>query len=192
MTTFEYSTKEISEITAEFRVNPEKGLDRKTITERLTQYGPNKLVLKETTGWHILLRQFKSAFIYLLLAAMVITFFLGEIVDTLLIFIFISVNAGLGFYQEYSSEKTAKLLNKYALPRAKVLRNGKIEHITADQLVPGDIVVLETGDKVPADVRLIKLDNITIDESILTGESVPIFKRAEIIKKQTIIIPRSS
>jgi P-type Mg2+ transporter len=182
MNIFNYSIKNIADATSELGVDLQTGLDKKSVAERVLKFGLNKLALKETTGWHIFLRQFKSAFIYLLLAAMTITIFLGEMVDTLMIFVFIAINAGLGFYQEYSSEKTAQLLNKYSLPRTKVLRGGKVEQITADQLVPGDIVILATGDKVPADIRLIEQNNLTIDETILTGESMPVFKKAENLK----------
>jgi Mg2+-importing ATPase len=184
MNIFNYSIKNIADATSELGVDLQKGLDKKSVTERVSKFGLNKLTLKETTGWYIFLRQLKSAFIYLLLAAMTITIFLGEIVDTLMIFVFIAINAGLGFYQEYSSEKTAQLLNKYSLPRTKVLRSGKVERITADQLVPGDIVILATGDKVPADIRLIEQNNLTIDETILTGESMPVFKKAENLKSK--------
>ncbi len=184
MNIFDYSTKNTTDIAFEFGVDLEKGLDKKTIVERRAKFGLNKLIIKEITGWYIFLRQFKSAFVYLLLAAMVITLFLGEWVDALMIFLFIAINTGLGFYQEYSSEKTAQLLNKYALPRARVLRDGKVEQITADQLVPGDIVFLKTGDKVPADIRLIEQDNIAIDETVLTGESVPVYKRTEALKNK--------
>ena len=182
MEIFNYSTKNIPEILQEFNSDSEKGLNKKEADKLLEKFGLNKIKVKETTGWHIFFRQFQSAFVYLLLGAMAITLFLGQMVDTLMIFIFIAINTVLGFYQEYSSEKTAQLLNKYALHRAKVLRNGKIETVTADQLVPGDIILLETGDKVPADVRLIEQNNLSIDETVLTGESVPVFKKAEILK----------
>lgn len=186
MNIFDYAIKDTVDIASELGVDPQKGLDKKAVTERIAKFGLNQLAIKEITGWHIILRQFKSAFIYLLFAAMAITVILGEVVDTLMIFVFIAINAGLGFYQEYSSEKTAQLLSKFALPRAKVLREGVIGQITAGQLVLGDIVVLETGDKVPADVRLIKQDNLTIDETVLTGESVPVFKKTESLKNRPI------
>ncbi len=184
MDIFNYAVQDTSDIASGLSVDVHKGLDRKAVAARLAEFGPNKLILQEITGWHIFLRQFKSAFIYLLVAAMIITILLGQWVDTLMVFVFIAINAGLGFYQEYSSEKTAQLLSKYALPRAKVLREGKQEQITADQLVPGDVVVLETGDKVPADIRLTEQDNLTIDETILTGESVPVFKKAETLENR--------
>jgi len=182
MKIFNYSQRNPDTIAQELGVDLQKGFGKEAILERQKKFGPNKIKIKETTGWHIFFRQFKSAFIYLLLGAMAITITLGEMVDTVMIFIFIAINTGLGFYQEYSSEKTAQLLNKYALPRAKVLRNGKVEIVTADRLVPGDIILLETGDKVPADVRLIEQNNLSIDETVLTGESVSVFKKAEILK----------
>jgi len=183
MEIFNYSQKNPDDVIRELGVDLQKGLDREIVLERQKKFGPNKIKIKETTGWHIFFRQFKSAFVYLLIGAMAITITLREMVDTIMIFLFLLINTGLGFYQEYSSEKTAQLLNKYALPRAKVLRNGKIEQITADQLVPGDIVFLETGDKVPADIRLIEQNNLNIDETVLTGESVPVFKKIERLKK---------
>ncbi len=183
MNIFEYSIKDIVEVTSEFGVNPQRGLSTKKATERLAKFGFNKLSVKEMSAWHIFFRQFKSAFIYLLLTAMLITMFLGEMADTLMVFLFLAINTCLGFFQEYRSEKTVQLLNKFALPRAKVLRNKKVEQITADLLVPGDIIILETGDKIPADVRLLEQENLMIDETVLTGESVPVFKSVERLKK---------
>ena len=178
---FSYSSQTIAQVSAAFSVNIENGLDKKVVVERLEKFGRNKLILKQTTGLYIFLRQFKSSFIYLLIAALAITLFMGEVIDSLMIFAFLLINTGLGFYQEYSSEKTAQLLNQYTLPRARVLRDGKVEQITADLLVPGDVIVLETGDKVPADIRIIENDDLTIDETVLTGESVPVFKKSETI-----------
>ena len=187
MEIFKYTQKNSDVIAQALGADLQKGFGKKAVLERLKKFGLNKISVKGITGWRIFFRQFKSAFVYLLLGAMAITIALGEMVDTVMIFVFIAINTGLGFYQEYSSEKIAQLLNKYALPRAKVLRNGKIETITADQLVPGDIIFLETGDKVPADIRLIESNNLSIDETVLTGESVPIFKKTESLK----ILPSS-
>jgi len=182
MNIFVYSSKDISEILHEFGSSLDMGLNHTAIVKLQEKFGLNKIQIKESTGWYIFFRQFKSAFVYLLLGAMVITVALGELVDAIMIFLFLLIDIGLGFYQEYSSEKTAQLLNKYALPRATVLRGGKIQRIIADQLVPGDIIFLETGDKVPADVRLIQQNNLNIDETVLTGESVPVFKKADNLK----------
>jgi len=179
MNIFTYATKPITRIASEFGVDVQKGLDKKEAAGRMAKFGRNTVAVTKATGWHIFARQFKSSFVYLLLAAMVITVLLGEIADTLMIGIFLVITSGLGFYQEYSSEKTAALLNTYALPRAKVVRDGNVEQITADQLVQGDVVMLETGDRVPADIRLIAQDRVMIDETVLTGESAPVPKKAE-------------
>ncbi len=179
MKIFEYSVLDSEKVIKEFSTNQKKGLDDNSAAKRQKEFGLNTLALKELKTWHIFLRQFKSSFIYLLFAAMLITIFLREPVDTLMIFIFLLVNTMLGFFQEYRSEKTVKLLNKYSLPRTKVLRNGKIEQITSDKLVPGDIIILETGDKIPADIRIIEENNLIVDETILTGESITVYKKAE-------------
>lgn len=176
MNIFEYSTKDISDIYDEFQSNLNKGLTSSQVSEKLKVYGYNSIHLYQLNGWNIFIRQFKSAFIYLLLLAVLITLILGEVIDTLMIILFLLVNTGLGFYQEYSSEKTAKLLQKYALPRVKVLRDSTISQITADKLFPGDIVVLNTGDKVPADLRIIEQNGLIIDETVLTGESIGVNK----------------
>lgn len=176
---FSYATEDAGELMQRFGVNQKEGLSELFVQEQREKYGPNKLKLDELDPIEIFTRQFKSAFIYLLFGAMAITAFLGEYVDTLMIFGFLAINTVLGFFQEYRSEKTIKLLSKFALPRAKVLRNGKIEQITADLIVPGDIVLIETGDKVPADIRLIEANNLIIDETVLTGESISVYKNAD-------------
>jgi len=179
MNIFNYAVKDCADILEEMKVNPARGLGKKDIATRVKKFGLNKLTLKQITGWHIFFRQFKSAFIYLLLLAMVITVFLGEMIDAIMIFIFLVINTFLGFFQEYRSEKTVQLLNKYTVPKAKVLRYGKIAQIAASELVPGDIIILETGDKVPADARLLEQHNLIINETVLTGESIPVFKKTQ-------------
>ncbi len=183
MNIFEYSTKNIPEVISEFGSDPTKGLNEKEVDWRLQKFGHNLLKLKETSGWYIFFRQFRSAFVYLLFGAIGITLALGEIVEAVMIFLFLAINTFLGFYREYSSEKTIQMLNIFALPRTKVLRNGEINRITSDQLVPGDIIILEIGDKVPADVRLIEQNNLSIDETVLTGESIPVFKKTDTLKQ---------
>jgi len=179
---FNYAIKLKDEVIKKFDTDFNNGLDQKVISAKQKTFGLNKLKLKEVKAWRIFFRQFRSAFIYLLLGAMAITISLGEHIDTLMIFIFLVVNTSLGFFQEYRSEKIVKLLNKYTLPRTKVLRNGKIEKIISEQLVPGDIIILETGDNVPADVRILDQKNLIIDETVLTGESVPVYKKEEELK----------
>lgn len=183
MDLFKYSILEIDKILAELNTNAASGLDSQEVNNRLQKFGYNSLKLKRLKGWHIFFRQFKSAFIYLLLGALGITIALGEMVDSVIIVFFLIIMSGLGFYQEYSSEKVAQLLNRFTISKAKVLRNGQLELIPADHLVPGDIITMEIGDKVSADVRLIEVQDLSIDETVLTGESVPVFKKAETLEK---------
>ncbi|NLZ74653.1 cation-transporting P-type ATPase [Candidatus Falkowbacteria bacterium] len=178
MKIFTYSTRSAKEVLSELDVDQDFGLSLENLSARETKYGLNELSLQKVSAGSIFLRQFKSAFIYLLIGAVILTLLLGNLIDALLIFIFLAINTILGFLQEYRSEKTVQLLHQYALPRATVLRAGVIKHITADHLTVGDIIFLETGDKVPADVRLIETDGLMIDESILTGESGSVYKEA--------------
>lgn len=159
-----------------FNVDIENGLDNETVKSLLRKYGRNILERNNNTITSIFLRQFKSAFIYLLIVASIITFILGEYLDTVFILFFVFINVFLGFYQEYKSEQTIKYLNKFANKRATVIRQGKEATIDAGELVPGDVVVLETGDIIPADIRIVRNNNITVNESTLTGESIDIRK----------------
>jgi Mg2+-importing ATPase len=124
-------------------------------------------------------RQFKSPFTYLLFFAVALSFFLHEITDGAIILIFIAINAILGFVQEFHSEKSLKLLESYIVPEARVLRQGIVQRIKSSDLVPGDILLLEAGDIVSADVRFISVQSLVVDESILTGESAPVTKVAD-------------
>lgn len=148
------------------------GLSSQQVDSLLAQYGPNQVTAHKFSALEILLRQLKSPFVYLLFGAFFLSLLLGEVIDAAMIFLFLLINTTLGFYQEYKSEKTLKLLNKFLLSKAKIIRNGKEESIELAQIVPGDIVILTPGDKVPADIRLFESSNLTIDESVLTGESV--------------------
>jgi len=170
MSIFEYTSKDSDEIIKEFDSDLINGLNEKEIENRLAKYGKNILKFKEIKWWDILLRQFKSAFVYLLFAAAIITFVLNEYIDSLMILLFIIINSSLGFFQEYHSEKTMQLLKQSIVSYTKTIRNGKVKIICSEFLVPGDIIILETGDKIPADVRFIEIDNLLVDETILTGE----------------------
>lgn len=184
MAIFDYSIKEKKDILLELETDPEKGLSQEESKKRLVEYGFNEILTTKLNGLNIFLRQFKSAFIYLLLAAMVITLILGDTLDALMIFIFLAINTILGFYQEYRSEKIVQFLNHYTKPKARVIRDGKVTMILSKELVPGDIIILETGDKIPADVRFIEEHNITVDETILTGESMTVHKNENVLEKK--------
>lgn len=152
------------------------GLSVSTASQLLSQYGENTLVSKQNSTLSIFIRQFKSPFVYLLFAAFLLAAFIGQKLDASMMLLFILINAVLGFYQEYKSEQTVKLLKKYLVSKIQVVREGKTKSIDVNLLVPGDIVLLEPGDIVPADIRLIDSYNFSIDESALTGESAPVFK----------------
>ncbi|OGY43247.1 MAG: hypothetical protein A3B89_00885 [Candidatus Buchananbacteria bacterium RIFCSPHIGHO2_02_FULL_40_13] len=160
-----------------------KGLSSKSAKELLKKHGPNILSEIQLKWWKILSRQFKSSFIYLLIAASLITIGLGEYLEALMMILFLSINAGLGFFQEYRTEKTVQLLKQYVVSRVKVLRDGIKVVIKDEELVLGDIIFLETGDKIPADVYFLDLEHLSVDESILTGESTPVDKQAGSLKK---------
>ena len=160
------------------------GLDQGEAAGRLEKYGPNVLMEEEkTTPFKIFLGQFKNFLILILIAAVVVSAAIGEVFDAGVIFAIVVACAVLGFIQEYRSEKAIQALKKMAAPTAKVLRNAKEEEISATEIVPGDIILLGTGDRVPADARIIKAASLTLDESSLTGESVPVQKTTEPIQQ---------
>jgi len=171
-----YTIKKIPEILREFNSSLEAGLSQNAVIERQKKYGFNEIKERETYWWHILWRQFKSAFIYLLIIAAGLAFLLGEEIEGLLILAFIVINVFLGFYQEYRSEKAIKLLKQYIVHKTVARRQGKEIVVNSTELVPGDIVIVEAGDIIPADIRFLKENDLMIDESILTGESAPVRK----------------
>lgn len=152
------------------------GLTTDEAHARLITFGQNVLSAERVPWWRVLGRQFTSSFVLLLFIAAGLSFALSQRMDGSFILLFVIINAALGFVQEYHSEHTLALLRRYVVPDTRVLRQGKEEVIATNELVPGDIVLLEAGDRVPADVRWIDLLDLTIDESALTGESVPVKK----------------
>ncbi len=159
------------------------GLSQEEAQKRLEQFGPNELVEKEKISpWAIFFEQFKSFLIIILLIAVVLSAVLGEVVDAIIIGVIVFFACGLGFVQEYRAERAMEALKRMAAPLASVLRDGKEEEISAQELVPGDMILLRTGDKIPADARLIEAVNLKTDEASLTGESVPIEKISDPIE----------
>ncbi len=157
-----------------------QGLSRIEAEVRLHQYGPNELVEKgKTSAFKLWLDQFKDFLIIILLVAVALSAFLGETVDAVVIFVIILFATTLGFLQEYRAEKAMEALKRMAAPTASVIRDNEEREIPAAELVPGDIVVIKTGDKIPADCRVIESYNLKADEASLTGESVPVEKNAQ-------------
>ncbi len=171
----EYTTKEIETIFSEFGTST-SGLREFEAHERLQTYGRNKIAAKQITWREILLRQFKSPFIYLLLFAALFSFFTNGIADGTIIVIFVLINCGLGFFQEYSSERAVLSLKQYVKSVSRVRRKGNEMLIDSEEVVPGDLLILQTGDVVPADVRLCKINGLMVNEEPLTGESIAVGK----------------
>lgn len=165
------------------------GLTQQEVKTRLEKFGPNELVEKERiSALKIFIDQFKSFLIIILLAATVVSAFIGEWLDAIIIFAIVIACAILGLYQEYKAEKSVEALKKIAAPTARVIRKGEEEEIPARDIVPGDIVVLKTGDKVPADCRLIEEMNLRVDEAPLTGESKPVKKSMPPLEKAEMAV----
>ena len=179
------------------------GLTGKEAENRLAQYGPNKLIERGgVSPLRIFLGQFKDIFVLMLLAAIVISVFLAIIesaaptledyADSITIGVIVALNAVVGFIQEYRSEKAIEAMRKMTAPKASVLRDGREAVIPAEEIVPGDILLLETGDRVAADARLLEVVDLSTDEAVLTGESTPVEKKTGSISGNTPVSDRNN
>lgn len=183
MNWYQISSKEIYQ-----KLNTsEKGLTTEEAQKRLKQYGANRLTEEEKINrLKIFLHQFASPLIYILIIAGVVTILLKEYIDASVIFAAVIINAIIGYFQEYKAEQSVRALKRMLVPKAKVLRDGVERDINSEELVPGDIVLLYSGIRVPADIRLIHTVELKIDESILTGESLPVEKHHHVIKEENL------
>ncbi|MFN4258440.1 MAG: cation-translocating P-type ATPase [Gemmataceae bacterium] len=155
----------------------EHGLSETEAQARLGEFGPNKLPEQPPpTVWEILLRQFRSPLIYILAIAAVVAAAIGDFTDAGFIFAVLLINAVIGTYQEWRAEQSSQALRKLLQIHAAVQRDGEVREISAEEVVPGDIVWLESGNRVPADIRLLSAHGLEVDESLLTGESLPVTK----------------
>lgn len=175
------------------QVDVSAGLDATEAQRRLQQYGPNLLPAAPPAPlWMRFLRQFNNLLIYVLLAAAVLAGFLREWVDMGVILAVVLANATIGFIQEGRAEKALNAIRGMLSTRAVVLRNGQRLELAAEELVPGDLVLLEAGDKVPADLRLLRARNLQVQEAALTGESVPVEKRENMVAADAVLGDRFS
>jgi magnesium-transporting ATPase (P-type) len=178
--------REIDQVFADLNTS-EHGLTESEVKERLQKFGPNKLAEEEKISrLKILLHQFKSPLIYILLIAAVVTAFLQEYKDTGVIAAVLLLNALIGYIQEVKAEKHVRALKKMVVAKARVIRDGKEVEINGEEVVPGDLALLASGGRVPADVRLIKTIELRVDESMLTGESIPAEKTSQIIAEDNL------
>ena len=164
-----------------------QGLDSAESKNRLAQFGPNELVEKKPISpLAIFLAQFKDLMIIILVIAAVISGLLGDLVDTIVIALIVIINAIIGFVQEYQAEKSMQALRNMTTSFARILRGGTVHQVSVKQLVPGDVVLLEAGDVVPADARLIEAHQLKINEASLTGESVATEKTTDAIEEESL------
>ncbi|MCL6635464.1 MAG: HAD-IC family P-type ATPase, partial [Peptococcaceae bacterium] len=175
------------EVLEHLKSDGSKGLTDREVRERAARFGPNELArAPKDPPWQLFLNQFKDFMVLILLAATAVSGFLGEYADAVTIMIIVIVNAILGFVQEYRAERSMEALKQLAAPEARVIRNGQERRVPAVELVPGDIVLLEEGDRVPADLRLLQAASLEIEESALTGESVPVKKQDEALPDKDV------
>ncbi|MGR9014841.1 MAG: cation-transporting P-type ATPase [Gammaproteobacteria bacterium] len=178
-------------LTACLHVDIKRGLSETEAQRRLNQYGSNRLTPRRgKSPLRLLFEQFHQPLIYILLVAAAVTAFLQEWVDSSVIFGVVLVNAVIGFIQEANALKAIDALSRIMNVSATVLRDGQRRTISAHELTPGDVVLLQSGDKVPADLRLLQVRELQIDESALTGESVPVEKRLAVLDAATVLADR--
>lgn len=171
----------------------ERGLSSKEAEKRLSLFGKNVFSISpKTTGFKIFVNQLKSPLILVLIFAGIVTVAVSHFQDALFIFIAVIVNSALGFYQENKAERALSELKTYLRQRARVIRDGQEREIGAEDLVIGDIIRLAQGDRIPADARLVFVNDFQVDESVLTGESLPVTKSAEPSKEESEIPDQNS
>jgi Ca2+-transporting ATPase len=185
--------KSSQEILEELGVSPSSGLDNLEVKRRRRGYGPNRLrEAKRKSAWLILADQFRSLIVLLLGGAAALSFGFGDWIEGLAIIAVIFINATIGFFTELKAVRSMEALHRLGSVSAKVRREGQIQEIHAQELVPGDIVVLEGGDIVTADLRLIQASKLQADESTLTGESMPVSKMVEPLEEDVPLAERTN
>lgn len=189
----DWHAHDTSTLLNKMEVEPERGLSAIEVQARFALYGANALTERKGEGaWLRLGRQFVQPLVLILLVAVVVTALLGEWLDSLVILAVVLLNALIGFIQENKALKAINALHRQLVSLATVRRDGCLQKVSARELVPGDLIVLEAGDRVPADVRLIKVRELAIDEAALTGESLPVEKKTVKLVQDTLLADRSN
>jgi Ca2+-transporting ATPase len=179
----QWHLQEVHALTQEHGVDPAHGLHVHQVNDRALQFGPNALPTADQRSLgSLVLEQFSDFMILVLLAAAVISGVLGDLVDTLVILVIVLINAAIGLVQSWRADQALAALQRLSAAQATVLRGGQVQQVPAHVLVPGDIVLLEAGNQVPADLRLIKTAQLKVDESALTGESVTVDKHTDVLE----------
>jgi Ca2+-transporting ATPase len=193
MNTATWHSLDIKEVTGRLGSSIAEGLSDKDAQQRLEEFGPN--ALHEEEGLKIpklILDQFRDAFVIMLLVAAVLSYIVGEPLDAIMIGIIVLLSAAIGFIQEYRSEKALEAMRKLTAPTARVMRNGQEAVVPSRDVVPGDVVLLEAGDRVPADARLSEAHSLKMDEAPLTGESTPVQKSIGVLDENAAVGDRKN
>ncbi|MCC6048741.1 MAG: HAD-IC family P-type ATPase, partial [Thermodesulfobacterium sp.] len=171
-----------SQVLDYFQVDPRAGLDERSAEAKLNEYGPNQIPdVEPRSRWEVFLSQFKSLPIILLSLSSLFSIATGGLVDGIAILVAVFINSIIGYMTEYQSERLIFSLKSLVKPMARVLREGKEKIIGAEEVVPGDILILKPGQYVPADARVVESHQLTVDESALTGESLPVVKTSDVL-----------
>ena len=178
---------EIKDVERKLHVYQEKGLSEKQVEERRKKFGTNTLEITKKQSLLILfVKQFQDFMVLILLAATLIAGMLGEYIDALAIMVIVLLNGFIGFFQEQKAEKSLEKLKELSAPKIRVLRDGDWKAIPSEEAVVGDVVRIKTGDRVPADIRIIKANDLETEESTLTGESLPVEKTSQVIYQDNV------
>ncbi|EMI53242.1 cation-transporting ATPase, E1-E2 family, partial [Rhodopirellula sallentina SM41] len=182
-----------SEVANEWQTSLERGLSTADVEQRLQHYGPNRLQGGKDVRWYeVLRRQFVDVLIAILLVAAVVSLAVGEFADAVTIFAIVILNGALGFVQEWKAERSLVALREMLTPTCRVIRDGNEQTVDANTLVPGDIVLFESGDRIAADLRIAESSHLRVDESALTGESVSVSKSSATIDHDVALAERSN
>ncbi len=178
---------ETADVLARLGADPERGLSQAEAQRRLAEHGPNELIERGLkSSWRILWEQLTAVMVVILIIAAVVSAVLGDHKDAVAILAIVVLNAVLGFIQEYRAEKAMAALKRLAVPVVKVRRDSRIREVSARELAPGDIVLLEAGAMVPADGRLLESANLRVQEAALTGESEPVEKGVRVLTGESL------
>ncbi|HXK52672.1 cation-translocating P-type ATPase [Candidatus Nomurabacteria bacterium] len=184
-----FHTLTLQELLQKLNTSIESGLRPEEIEKRLAEFGPNSLPEpKKISTFQKILSQFSDVLVLVLIAAAIVSFAIGEHIDAVVITTIVLINAFMGYIQEARAEKAIEALKKMTTDYAKVIINGELTSVLVERLVPGDIIILESGDRVPADARLIEVANLQISEAVLTGESNPVNKHINPILQEDLAL----
>lgn len=184
---------EVDEVRTHVETDLESGLTTESVTSSQDEFGKNVLPEKEKTPEIIkFLRQFNDVLVYVLLAAAVVTGFLGEYIDTIVIVLVVTIIGVVGYLQENKAEEALEGIKKLLETKATIVRNGKQSEIDSSDLVVGDVLVLAAGDKVPADARVVQAEKFKVEESALTGEATTVEKKSDVVKEDAVLADRKN